>query len=232
MRLSDRMAAIAEMVTPGNPVTDVGCDHAWIPIYLTGNGIIPSAVACDLRRGPLERAEKHIREAHLEDRIRTVLCDGVPKEKLTGTLIISGMGGMLTGRILTEAAERLDGFSEFVFEPQSDLGSFRRTLETCGLRIEDEQMLQEDGKTYTVIRAVHGTSEMTQTELQFGPVLLKKKDHSLLVYLQQQETVKKKILAHLSGSDSAEAEKRMQELEEELREIAEAKERYEVRNDH
>ena len=35
MQLSIRMQAVADMVTPGGKVADVGTDHGYVPIYLT-----------------------------------------------------------------------------------------------------------------------------------------------------------------------------------------------------
>ena len=34
MQLSIRMQAVADMVTPGGKVADVGTDHGYVPIYL------------------------------------------------------------------------------------------------------------------------------------------------------------------------------------------------------
>ena len=34
VHLSKRMEALARMVTPGNRLCDVGCDHGFLPIYL------------------------------------------------------------------------------------------------------------------------------------------------------------------------------------------------------
>jgi len=91
------------------------------------------------------------------------------------------------GRILQDAGKRLDSFSEFIFEPQSELKAFRRILAERNLRIEDEQLILEDGKYYTVMKAVHGRSEMTPAELSFGPVLLKKKDHVFSAILKNRK---------------------------------------------
>ena len=55
--LSKRLQAVADLVTPGMRLADVGTDHAYIPIYLTQNGLVPSAIAMDINKGPLERAD-------------------------------------------------------------------------------------------------------------------------------------------------------------------------------
>ena len=34
MELSLRLSAIADMVTEGNRLVDVGCDHGYLPVYL------------------------------------------------------------------------------------------------------------------------------------------------------------------------------------------------------
>ena len=39
VRLSERMLAIAQMVSHGMRVCDVGCDHGFISIYLVEEGI-------------------------------------------------------------------------------------------------------------------------------------------------------------------------------------------------
>lgn len=108
IRLSVRMSALADMVTPGSRLADVGCDHGYIPIYLCRTGRIPSAIAMDIHEGPLERARQHIEECGLSDRIQTRLSDGL--EKLGGdeadTVLIAGMGGCLMCRILIAGDER------------------------------------------------------------------------------------------------------------------------------
>ena len=63
---------------------------------------VPSAIAMDVRPGPLSRARENITRYGLEDYIETRLSDGLAKlEPGEGdTLVIAGMGGPLMERIL------------------------------------------------------------------------------------------------------------------------------------
>ena len=73
MQLSLRLSAIADMVTEGNRLVDVGCDHGYLPVYLVQNGKIPAAIAMDVRKGPLSRAQEHIRQYGKENYKNTPL---------------------------------------------------------------------------------------------------------------------------------------------------------------
>ena len=52
--LSERMLMAAKMVRKGKAVADIGTDHAYLPAWLVLNGITSKALACDVRKGPLE----------------------------------------------------------------------------------------------------------------------------------------------------------------------------------
>lgn len=157
MKLSQRMEAVAAMVCPGNILADVGTDHGYIPIALVRREQIPSAIAMDLREGPLERAKEHIASAGLKDRITTRLSDGVaalsPGE--ADTIVIAGMGGRLIVRILQQGEQVCKAAAELILQPQSEAASVRRFLRENGYRITQEDMVLEEGKFYPIIRAEH-----------------------------------------------------------------------------
>ena len=52
MQLSKRLSAVAEFVTPGSCLVDVGTDHGYVPIALLEQKKISSAIAMDVNRGP------------------------------------------------------------------------------------------------------------------------------------------------------------------------------------
>ena len=77
--------------------------------------------------------------------------------------------------------------------PQSDLEKFRRYLKENGFFIENEAMILDEGKFYTVIKAGFGTNEKdacvckTLPEYRFGAVLIKRRDAVLKQYLLKEE---------------------------------------------
>mgnify|MGYP003307991978 CR=1 FL=1 len=80
--LSERLRSLADLVTCGNRVCDVGCDHGFLSIFLVQKKISPSVIAMDVRSGPLSRCEEHVREHELEAYIETRLSDGLDQLKI------------------------------------------------------------------------------------------------------------------------------------------------------
>lgn len=225
MQISKRLEAVAGMVTSGSFLADIGTDHGYIPIYLIEHKRIPKAIAMDVNRGPLEKAKEHIMQAGLQDKIETRLSDGLEKLKPdeAESILIAGMGGPLTVRILSEGAGKLGACRELILQPQSDLKAVRAYLEGEGWKIVWEEMVQEEGKFYPMMRAVPGEkSKMTPIQLRFGPLLLANRHPVLKDYLLREQRINEKILASLEGQESETAKARISEVEAELAMVREA----------
>ena len=64
MELSTRLQAVADFVTAGYKLADIGTDHAYIPIALVEQNRIPGAIAMDINEGPQQRAGEHERSRY------------------------------------------------------------------------------------------------------------------------------------------------------------------------
>lgn len=226
MQLSKRLLNIAEMVTPGNRLVDVGTDHGYVPIYLMQEGVISEALAMDINKGPLIGADKHIEEAGFIDKIKTRLSDGL-KEYNKGegdTILIAGMGGALVVKILSESIDKLEGVKELVLSPQSEIFLVREFLQKSGFVIEDEKMVYDEEKYYTIIKAVLGVDNNTYTEweLHYGYKMLEKKDEVLREFLEKEYKNYSKIRENLDKQVSDTAKARKQEIMEKLKGIEKA----------
>ena len=79
VKLSDRLHAVAAYVSKGNRLADVGTDHALIPIFLVQHNIIPKAIALDVNKGPIARADRNIISHNAGQYIETRISDGLLK---------------------------------------------------------------------------------------------------------------------------------------------------------
>ena len=205
--LSGRLQAVAAMVTAGNRVCDVGCDHGFVPIYLVEQGISPAVLAMDVKDGPLSAAREHIAEHGLEDVIETRLSDGLHNYVVgeADTLICAGMGGRLMMRILSDDRNKTASFSELILQPQSEIEQFRAWLREQGYRITDENMIEEDGKFYPMMRVEKGNpiADTTLCKLadRYGPLLIYRRNSTLTAYLKREERIYTEILNNLQAQD-------------------------------
>ena len=167
LQISDRLTAVAALVTEQGTLADVGTDHGYIPVYLTGQKRIQRAIAMDINEGPLLRAEEHIRQYQMEQVIETRLSDGLSalREQEADTIVIAGMGGALMMRILEDGADKAESARELILQPQSELCAFRAFLYRQGYIISAEDMVYEDGKYYPMMR-VHPPGKYSQSDSQ------------------------------------------------------------------
>lgn len=231
MQLSRRLRAAADLVSTGSVLADIGTDHGYIPIALVEEKKIPGAIAMDINKGPLARADEHIRQHGLEHQIETRLSDGLHamKQGEAQSILIAGMGGLLIVRILTEGKEVLEGCRELILQPQSELRSVRSYLEQEHYRITEERLVLEEGKYYVILRAVAGedgeqeeNTLLHEQELRYGPLLLKEKHPLLKEYLEREAGLYRKVLESLEGKETEAASARREEVQWELKLIEEA----------
>lgn len=207
MKLSGRLELVVSFVRPAKQAADIGTDHGYVPAELVRRGIVDSALAMDVRKGPLLRAEETIKTAGLSDRIKTRLSDGL-EGLLPGeaeAVVIAGMGGELMIHILESGKHMWDSVSQWVLSPQSELPAFRRWLLTNGFFTEREAMICDEGKYYTVFdvrRRREGDPEpdFGEKALAYGEFLIRAKDPVLLSYLEEEERRLFGLLSSLSAA--------------------------------
>ena len=160
------MKAVASMVTAGYTLCDVGTDHGYVPIALVQGNIIQKAIAVDINKGPLERANEHIRANGLTEKITTRLSNGLEAihDGEVDSIVIAGMGGELVIHILTAGETVCRSAKELILQPQSEVSKVREYVRNTGYKIVDEDMILEDGKYYPMFQTVcrvrtipHGT---------------------------------------------------------------------------
>ncbi len=231
MELSKRLQKVADLVTEGASVADIGTDHAYIPIYLIKNHKVDRAIAMDVNKGPLERAKEHILAEGLEGKIDTRLSDGMealdPYE--VDEIITAGMGGALVIKILTDYPQVTESLKCGILQPQSEIHKVRRFLNHQGYKILAEDFVEEDGKYYPMMKVdfrAHASEAYTRCQYFYGKRLLEEKHPVLRQYLDRDKKIKEGILSKLNQKMKEKPQDRILDrihgVEEELKIIEEA----------
>lgn len=218
LKLSKRLSAVADMITKGSSVADVGTDHGYIPIYLALNNLCPYALATDINEGPLERARANILAYGVEDKVGTRLCGGLEglEKGETDSIVIAGMGGLLIISILEASPEKAHAAKELVLSPHSDADLVRAFLYRNSFIITDESIVKEDGKFYFVIRAENGNAPVPEgAALHYGLPMLMRRDAVLKEFLERELALREKIIGNFL-SNSAGGKERSAQINNEI----------------
>ena len=172
--LSPRLQLLADWVPEGARVADVGTDHAFLPVWLVIHGKVDSAIASDLREGPLARGAETAREYGVADRVEMRLCNGLngiaPEE--ADVVVIAGMGGENIAQILAAAPWTADGAHRLLLQPMSKMELLREFLANNGYEIVREQLVMDRGTVYPVMEVKAGHMELSIGQLHAGVKLL------------------------------------------------------------
>lgn len=213
--LSSRLALVASFVRRGVPVSDIGTDHAYLPVYLVNSGANPAAVAGDVKKGPFERAMMTAQAFCAEDKITFLLTDGLegigPQQ--ADDVVIAGMGGELIATIIDRCPWIKDPKKHLVLQPMTAQEELRRFLCENGFSIEKEAVAAEkhDRKLYLAMSVYYsGTVRQADEVYCIAGELQKAKGENVRAYLEAKaRSLYKKAdgLACAKENNAAEAEK-------------------------
>lgn len=238
VELSERMQAVASLVSKTGTAADVGCDHGYVAIWLVQNKVCDKVIAMDIHKGPLECAAKNIQIYGVEQYIETRLSNGTQALALgeADSLVCAGMGGKLMMQILEDGADKVQAMKELILQPQSELCELRRYLREHGMGIVEENMIRDGDKFYPVmkVKISFGGVPSAQTAWQqrledtYGPYLLQHAHPVLEQYLHRRleicRTIRKQLLEAIQPNDRQMA--RAEEIQQEMQDVKAVLENY------
>lgn len=156
IRLSDRLQVIADQITPGETVCDIGTDHGFLPLYLYERNIASHVILADISSSSLEKARENCEIYYPGTRFDLRLGNGleVISEGEADTVVIAGMGGILMSEILQADMNKTKSVKKFIFQPRSAAGRLRHWLLTSGFEITSDRLVEEGRFICSVITAV------------------------------------------------------------------------------
>ena len=219
--LNPRLLKILGLIPPCECLSDIGTDHAYIPILAVSKGIAKVAIASDINPGPVNRARENVCEFDLLDKISLRLGAGlstISKDE-ADVIVIAGMGGILISDILEQTKAVSQAAKRLILQPMTASLELREYLLTNGFLIESEHLVAEEEKIYTIICARFvgktGTvSKYTKRDLFLGKNISKtspdlfERHRSLIIKKYE------KRLAGLSKSDRTESKEELKKVKE------------------
>ncbi|MFA5524624.1 MAG: class I SAM-dependent methyltransferase [Tissierellales bacterium] len=217
MKLSPRLQAIADFVSIGAQVADIGTDHGYIPVYLVMNKISSKIIATDINIGPLRNASSYINKKNYGDNIETRLGNGLdcllPNE--VDTIVIAGMGGLLITEIIENSANITETVQYFILQPMAASEELRRYLYSNKYIIIDEKLAKEGNKLYEILLVTHSEHKIEiEKEIfyEIGKKLIDNKDKYLEEFINKKINKIRKILTNLKNSESTDGKLRYELL--------------------
>lgn len=220
MELSKRLQAVADLVSAGEIVADIGTDHGYIPIHLVQSDKCKKVFAMDINEGPYLRAKQHVAGYNLSNQIITRQSDGMKALEISEatSIIIAGMGGGLVMKILEQDRRLWEGIHEMVLQPQSELAKVRTYLFENQWKIVEEKMIFEDGKYYPMMKVERGEDSVySNAELEYGRILIQNRDQILKQFIKREIELKESVLCSLEDKLGEHIEQRVNNLKEEVK---------------
>ncbi len=176
--INKKLLTIASLIRKDEIVVDIGCDHAYLPIYLVKNNLCKKVIASDISKGALKIAEENIKKEGLD--IKLYLSDGLNNIKeYYDTIVISGMGTTSIINILKD--KKL--CNHIILSSNNNLYELRLFMNKLGYSIDKEIALYENGKYYDIISYFKGKEYLSREILLFG----KSYDKKYINYLKEKE---------------------------------------------
>lgn len=187
-----RLKTIASFIEDDDKVADIGCDHAYLSIYLIQNKMCQSVIASDINKNALENARTNIKKEKLENNILTVLSDGLENidQASVNTLVLSGMGTSTILHILKNVEK--DKIKKIIVQSNNDLYVLRKKMKEFGYYLWKEIIIYENKHYYCIGKYLQKPKRLKKVELYFG--LYQENNRSYYQFLQKEfQTIYRKI---------------------------------------
>ncbi|MCQ2535871.1 MAG: class I SAM-dependent methyltransferase [Lachnospiraceae bacterium] len=227
INLSGRMEKILDMAGKGQTIADIGCDHGYVSIAAVKRNLFSEAIAMDINKGPLESAKANAQNFGVSANIDFRLSNGLEKlhQNEADTILIAGMGGPLICEILSANMDVAKSAKKLVLSPQSEIPEFRKFVLENGFRIDEEEMVKDEGKYYFVFclsPSEENDYPAGELGICYGGLLLEKKHPVLKEFLLKQ----KDVVSTLLEKDGIKGTSKAESFKEELRKINESMESF------
>lgn len=145
-----RLRTLASFINIDDVVCDVGCDHAYLPIYLVKNEDFKLVYATEINKNAYNIALENIKKANLENKIKLSLTDGVKSltDTSINTLVIAGMGAQSILNIVKNIGNLK--IEKLIIQANNDLEILRKKIRKYGFYLNQEKLVYDKNEWYVI----------------------------------------------------------------------------------
>lgn len=205
MKLSDRLELIANEITKGETMADIGTDHGFLPMYLYENCISPKVIMADVSKDSLGKAMENGKLFYPDMNFDYRLGSGVEVLDFNevDAVVIAGMGGILMTEILGNDLKKSHSFKKYILQPRNNVGFLRKWLGQNGFYIKKEQLVRESRFIWEVLTVVNDDD----IYYDFPKNLILDRNDLTIEYLNTKLNIEKYILENLNKAKVIDEEK-------------------------
>ncbi len=166
-KLSKRLDSLISFIDKDDSLVDIGCDHAYLSIYLYKNKLVKNVICSDVSSNALEYAKKNIKKEKLD--IKTYLSDGlknIPLDNIN-TILISGMGTTTIMNILNDK-EKLKNVDKILIQTNNNYSKMRKYMNNIGYYLSEEKELIDSNIWYISMKFIKSSKNNTDREILYG----------------------------------------------------------------
>lgn len=194
--LNKRLKAVAELIEPCNILFDVGSDHGFLPLNLLRNNKINQAIIGEINQGPLEQAIRNF-DKYPELNVEFLLSDGLQNYSADlDAVVIAGMGFETIQHIIVQDLEKFKKINQIIIQSNTKIELLRRFLNRNNFHIIDESIIKDRKYYYPILKVKYldQVQSLSESQLLFGPILIKKYTNTFFDYLKFLKSVEEKVL--------------------------------------
>lgn len=198
IKISNRLKTISSYIDNKDRVIDVGCDHAYLSIYLKQNKDI-YIIATDIVEDAIKNAKQNIKKHQLESKIKIECCDGLSNIKKTdkiNTIILSGLGYQKIEKILLDYKD-IDNINKLIIQSNNYPSKIRKLLTKKNFYIFDEKLIKENNIIYTILVFKKGYKKYSKRQISLGPILILKKEKLFIEQVKSKIKTNENILKNM-----------------------------------
>ena len=165
MKLSKRLETIVSFIDDKDNVLDIGCDHAYIDIYLALNKKNKLIIASDISEDVIKTTKKNLKQYNVEDKVKVYCTDGADNIKDDyDTIILAGMGSTTILDILKRAKK----VKKIVICSHNNWESIRKDVSNIGYYLDNEKLIYDRNKLYSIMVFCKGNRKLSKKEILIG----------------------------------------------------------------